>query len=93
MLLEGVIEKINQWDSQGHKIIFVTARKESARETTEKHLNELGLCWDQLIMGVTSGHRLLINDKLNVNHPNRAHSINVITNGGFNKVNWENLSL
>lgn len=93
VLLEGVLEKINQWDSQGHKIIFVTARKESAREITEKHLNQLGLCWDQLIMGVTSGHRVLINDKLNQNHPNRAHSINVITNGGFNKISWEGFSL
>lgn len=92
-LLPGVIEKINQWDSLGHKIIFVTARKESAREMTEKHLKSLGLCWDQLIMGVTSGHRVLINDKLNKNHPNRSHSINVITDTGFELTNWEEFGL
>lgn len=92
-LLPGVRDKINQWDSQGHKIILVTARKESARETTEKHLKELGLCWDQLIMGVTSGHRVLINDKLNNVHPDRAKSVNVITNNGFDIIDWEGYGL
>lgn len=82
-LLPGVREKFNQWDSQGHKIILMTARKESARDITEAHLMELGLCWDHLIMGVTSGQRVLINDKLNVSHRDRAIGINVITNEGF----------
>ena len=53
---------------------------------TESHLRMLGLCWDQLIMGVTSGQRVLINDKLNISHPDRAIGINVITNGGFNDI-------
>lgn len=86
ILLPGVREKFNQWDSQGHKIILCTARKESAREMTESHLRMLGLCWDQLIMGVTSGQRVLINDKLNVSHPDRAIGINVITNEGFENI-------
>ena len=93
ILLPGVREKFNQWDSQGHKIILCTARKESARKMTEHQLKSLGLCWDQLIMGVTSGERVLINDKLNINHPNRANSVNVITNDGFKNTNWENLGL
>lgn len=92
-LLSGVIDKINQWDSQGHTIIFMTARKESAREITESHLKKLGLCWDQLIMGVTSGKRVLINDKLNKRHPDRAVGVNVITDGGFGKVDWEEYDL
>ena len=53
---------------------------------TESHLRMLGLCWDTLIMGVTSGQRVLINDKLNVAHPDRAIGINVITNEGFESV-------
>lgn len=93
ILLYGVREKFNQWDSQGHKIILCTARKESARDMTEKQLRDLGLCWDQLIMGVTSGKRVIINDKLNVNHPDRAESVNVITNGGFNKISWDRFGL
>jgi hypothetical protein len=91
--LPGVIEKINQWDSLGHTIIFVTARKESSREMTESHLKKLGLCWDHLIMGVTSGHRVLINDKLTKNNPNRAISVNLITDGGFELINWEEFGL
>lgn len=86
ILLPGVREKFNQWDSQGHKIILCTARKESARGMTELHLRTLGLCWDTLIMGVTSGQRVLINDKLNVAHPDRAIGINVITNEGFKNI-------
>lgn len=86
ILLPGVREKFNQWDSQGHKIILCTARKESSREMTESHLRTLGLCWDILIMGVTSGQRVLINDKLNVAHPDRAIGINVITNEGFKSI-------
>lgn len=85
-LLPGVREKFNQWDSQGHKIILMTARKESARKITESHLQMLGLCWDTLIMGVTSGQRVLINDKLNITHPDRAIGINVITNEGFKNI-------
>lgn len=92
-LLSGVIEKINQWDSLGHKIIFVTARKESARKMTEHHLIELGLCWDQLIMGVTSGDRIIINDKLNYNNKDRCVAINVITNSGFDNIDWESYKL
>jgi ribonucleotide monophosphatase NagD (HAD superfamily) len=88
-LLDGVLQKFNEWDSQGHKIILCTARKESAREITEKHLKELGLCWDQLIMGVTSGVRVLINDKLNKVDNNRSVSINVLTNEGFDKTDWK----
>lgn len=92
-LLDGVIEKINEWDSIGHKIIFCTARKESSRETTEKQLRELGLCWDLLIMGLTSGSRVLINDKLTESDPDRSISINVITNDGFKKTDWNKYKL
>lgn len=92
-LLSGVLDKFNQWDSHGHKIILCTARKESAREITESQLKTLGLCWDQLIMGVTSGERILINDKLNPTDNNRSVSVNIITNDGFNSIKWENYKL
>jgi dTDP-glucose pyrophosphorylase len=92
-ILPGVINKFNEWDSKGYKIILTTARKESARAITEKHLNGLGLCWDMLIMGVTSGQRVLINDKLNYKDPDRATSINLITNDGFESTYWEEYGL
>lgn len=89
----GVIEKLNEWDSVGHTIILVTARKESAREMTEAHLKSLGVMWDHLIMGVTSGNRILINDKLKSDDLDRAIGVNVITDNGFNDVDWGVLGL
>jgi len=92
-ILPGVLKKFNQWDSQGHKIILCTARKESARGMTESHLRQLGLCWDTLLMGVTSGERILINDKLNKKDKNRAVSINLLTNKGFKSFSWHEIGL
>lgn len=93
VILNGVIEKFNEWDSKGYKIILTTARKESARSLTENQLTSLGLCWDQLIMGITSGQRILINDKMLEQDSDRAVSINVITDSGFNDINWEDIRL
>lgn len=92
-VLEGVLEKFNSWDSQGHKIILVTARKESTRALTEQQLQSLGIAYDQLIMGVTSGQRFIINDKLNHNDPDRALALNLITDQGFINTNWEDYGL
>ena len=92
-LLNGVLNKFNQWDSQGHKIILCTARKESAREITEQQLKSLGLCWDHLLMGMNSGNRILINDKLNKIDSDRSIAINVITNDGFSNIDWDIIGL
>jgi NDP-sugar pyrophosphorylase family protein len=91
--LNGVINKFNEWDSKGHKIILTTARKESARILTEKQLTDLGLCWDQLIMGVTSGARVLINDKHLDIDDDRAVALNVITDQGFDGIEWNKIGL
>ena len=62
-LLPGIIEKINEWDAEGYKIILVTGRKESMRKLTEERLSDAGIFYDQLIMGINRGQRVLINDK------------------------------
>lgn len=93
LLLDGVLAKMNEWDSHGHRIVLCTARKESARAMTEQQLRDLGLCWDQLLMGLTSGGRVLINDKLSSGQPDRATAINVVTNQGFEDVDWAALGL
>jgi len=93
VILNNVLSKFNEWDSQGHKIILCTARKESARKITEEHLRKLGLCWDQLIMGLTSRTRVLINDKLNRMDSDRSISINIKTDEGFGKVDWKKYKL
>jgi uncharacterized HAD superfamily protein len=92
-LLAGVIEKFNEWDSLNHKIILMTARKESGREMTERHLKSLGLMWDHLIMGVSGGVRVLINDKLEHGDNDRALAVNVKTNNGFEDIDWKRVGL
>jgi NDP-sugar pyrophosphorylase family protein len=92
-ILNGVINKFNDWDSKGYKIILTTARKESSRSITEKHLQSLGLCWDVLLMNMTSGNRFLINDKLLPEDNNRAIAINLITDSGFDNTDWEEYGL
>lgn len=92
-LLPGVREKFNQWDSQGHTIVLCTARKPSTRAATETQLQSLGIAYDQLLMGVTSGARVLINDKLSECDPDRAIAVNVTTDQGLKTVDWETLGL
>ena len=46
----------------------------------EKQLSELGFCWDYLLMGITSGQRILINDKfIKKNNEFRSRSTTLLT--------------
>lgn len=63
ILLDGTIEKLIEWDRLGYNIILLTGRRESLRRQTERQLEEVGIFYDQLIMGVGGGCRILINDK------------------------------
>lgn len=62
-LLEGTLTKLLEWDRKGYNIILTTGRKESLRSITEKQLAEVGIFYDQLIMGLGGGGRYLINDE------------------------------
>jgi hydroxymethylpyrimidine pyrophosphatase-like HAD family hydrolase len=63
ILLDGTIEKLIEWDRLGYNIILLTGRRESLRRQTERQLEEVGIFYDQLVMGVGGGCRILINDK------------------------------
>lgn len=82
-LNQHVINKLDYWDSLNHKIILVSARKESARSVTESILEKNKVPYDALILGLTSGKRYIVNDKLHVDDDDRAVAINVITDNGF----------
>lgn len=62
VLLDGVHEKLDEWDKKGYRIILITGRKESMREITENQLKQVGVYYDRLIMGIGNGPRILIND-------------------------------
>lgn len=61
-LLPGTLEKLNQWDREGCRIILVTGRRESTRAVTERQLDSLGIFYDTLIMGLGGGKRIIVND-------------------------------
>ena len=82
-LLEGTIEKLWEWDSQGHRIILTTGRKESMRNATVKQLEEVGIIYDQLIMGFGGGDRILINDRKPNSDRDTAYAINLERNKGL----------
>lgn len=83
VLLPGALDKIREWDLEGCKIILVTGRRESVRKQTEDQLSSVGILYDILIMGITGGERVLINDKKANSEQNTATSINLERNKGF----------
>jgi hydroxymethylpyrimidine pyrophosphatase-like HAD family hydrolase len=84
-LLTGTIEKLLEWERKGYNIILLTGRKESIRKVTEQQLSEIGIFYDQLIMGVGGGTRYLIND-FKPNGEEAAFAINVERNKGINDI-------
>jgi hydroxymethylpyrimidine pyrophosphatase-like HAD family hydrolase len=90
-LLPGVLDKLNEWEGDGHKIILVTGRKESMRKMTEDQLANLGIFFDQLVMGINRGERIIINDKkimngVNDNNTKVATAIEVCRNSGLTNI-------
>ena len=89
VVLDGVIEKLEEWDSLCYRVILLTGRKESMRSRTEKQLEQCGIFYDQLVMGVGGGTRVLVNDlKPNEEDPNNptAIAINIKRNVGLRDV-------
>jgi hydroxymethylpyrimidine pyrophosphatase-like HAD family hydrolase len=85
-VINGTLEKLNEWDKKGYKIILVTARRKSMRKITKRQLSELGIFYDKLIMGIGSGERILINDR-KPDGTNTCTAINLDRNEGISNVN------
>ena len=60
VVLPAVTDVLKQWDRASYKLILTTGRKESLRSHTENQLRESGIFYDQLIMGLPNGDRILI---------------------------------
>lgn len=86
-LLDGTLETILEWDKKGYNIILTTGRRESMRKETEKQLSEVGIIYDQLIMGIKGGKRYLINDKKSYSNEDYAVAINLERNKGIKNIN------
>ncbi len=85
-VLPGTLEKLQEWETKGYRLILITGRKEGSRRVTEKMLDELGIFYDQLIMGVGIGPRILINDMKPGRDIEMAVGINVKRNLGISEV-------
>ena len=62
-ILPGTIKKFLEWNKKGYLIILTTGRKKSLKKATIKQLQNAGIFYDELIMGIGGGIRILINDK------------------------------
>jgi histidinol phosphatase-like enzyme len=85
-LLPGTLEKINEWEGDGHRIILTTGRKESMRKITEEQLIKLGVIYDQLVMGLNRGERIIINDKKPNGNMKVARAIELERNRGIGEI-------
>jgi hypothetical protein len=84
-LLDGTLEVLMEWDKKGYNIILTTGRKESLRKITEQQLSEVGIFYDQLVMGIGGGARILINDCKD-NGDQFASAINTERNKGIKSI-------
>jgi len=84
--LDGTIEKLTEWDSKGYRIVLITGRRESQRKDTTKQLNSFGIFYDQLIMGVGGGDRIVVNDRKPNSDRDTAYAINLNRNEGIQNV-------
>tara|TARA_R110001592_G_scaffold5528_4_gene30438 strand:+ start:1458 stop:1814 length:357 start_codon:yes stop_codon:yes gene_type:complete len=84
--LNGTIEKINEWDAKGYNIILITGRRESLRNKTEQQLLMYDIFYDQLIMGVGGGDRIVVNDRKPNSDRDTAYAINLYRNEGIDNV-------
>lgn len=85
-LLPGTLEKLSEWDRKGYNIILTTGRRESTRKRTEEQLAEKGIYYDQLIMGIGGGTRVLINDKKPDSDHETSISLSLKRNEGISEV-------
>ena len=83
ILLDGVSDKIHEWDKSGYTIVLITGRRESTRSVTEKQLEKCGIIYDKLIMGVGRGERVLINDRKVDSDKDTALCFNLERNAGI----------
>lgn len=85
--LPGVLEKINEWNREGHMLILTTGRKECMRAKTEEMLSSLGIFYDKLVMGLPRGPRVVINDRKPGGTEDMAVAVNLERNEGLTNVN------
>ena len=88
----NTIVEINYLYDNGHHIVLTTARPEYLRYHTLKELDELGVNFHKLVMGIGRGIRILINDNDPNKQYNRAYAFNLERDIGFTSKDIEKLN-
>jgi uncharacterized HAD superfamily protein len=93
-LLPGVLEKFNEWYEEGHYIVLTTARPENLREVTRLQMENAGIRYHQLVMGIGREERILINNN-SKGEPTKARAMAVAVgrDAGFNNSDWNSVGL
>jgi predicted secreted acid phosphatase len=93
-ILPGVKEKFEEWVNLKYIIILVSGREESKRDITLKQLDNAGIKYNQLILGIGSEDRFIINNNTK-NEPdrNRAFAISLKRDEHFKFINFTKLGL
>ena len=63
VVLPGTIEKLEKWRRDGHTIVLTTGRDTARRSDLIRLLADLRIPYDELLTGLPSGCRHVINDK------------------------------
>ena len=86
-VLPGVVEKFAEWYTNGDHIILVTARPWAYKAKTEWQLRQAGILYHDLVMGLPTGVRFLINDtKPEQSDRPCAVAINIARDTGFEDI-------
>ena len=85
-IIPGVVDKFLEWRKKDYYIVITTARVEGLRTITTKQLNDVGLFYDQMVMGLPSGPRVLIND-MKPDGANTAEAFCIERNSGIGNIN------
>jgi len=87
ILTKNCINNLKTWRNENKKIILSTARHPRGRKFFERHLKELGIEYDELVMGLNPGPRYVIND-VKPSNPfvKQAVAINLPRDHGIDKL-------
>jgi hypothetical protein len=93
-ILPGAKEKFNEWVEAGHHIVLTTARPWNLELITKQQMEAAGIPYHQIVMGIGREERILINNNSSKDEEhNRALSVSVKRDAGFNNFNWEEVGL
>lgn len=84
--IKETVDLLNALEGYGDHIVLMTARPESLRDFLTILLRRHRVPYHQLVMGVTAGLRILVNDVKVEGAPPKAQATNVIRNMGMRSI-------